>query len=69
MFNKCSIKMNEEIICENVMNFKVKGIGIIYYNINEIFLCITLCQMYFIYFYHICIIYDNKYGYKRNEIK
>lgn len=68
MFNKCSIKMNEEIICENVMNFKVKGIGIICYNINEVYLSIILCE-YFIYFYHICIICDNKYGYKRNETK
>lgn len=68
MFNKCSIKMNEEIICENVMNFKVKGIGIICYNINEVYLSIILRE-YFIYFYHICIICDNKYGYKRNETK
>lgn len=60
--------MNEEIICENVMNFKVKGIGIICYNINEVYLSIILCE-YFIYFYHICIICDNKYGYKRNETK
>lgn len=53
MFNKCSIKMNEEIICENVMNFKVKGIGIIYYNINEIFLCITLSNVFHLFLSHL----------------